>query len=59
MAKALTIAGMSVAGICLLAFGLDLVLGIPFGGVNMMIDIGFIICSGILGYLSWNSFQEL
>ena len=58
MAKALTFAGMAVAGICLLAFGLDLVAGFPFGGANMIIDIGFVVCAGILGYLSWNAFRE-
>ena len=59
MAKALTFAGMGAAGICLLGFGLDLVLGVPFGGANMLIDIGFVVCSGILGYLSWDAYREL
>lgn len=59
MAKALTFGGMAVAGLSLLAFALDLVIGIPFGGENMLIDIGFILCAAILGYLSWNAFREL
>lgn len=59
MAKALTFGGMAVAGLSLLLFTLDLIIGIPFGGENMIIDIGFILCAGILGYLSWNVFREL
>lgn len=59
MAKAMTFGGMAVAGLVLLLFGLDLVSGFPFGGENMLIDIGFVICAGILGYLSWNAFREL
>ncbi|QDU55870.1 hypothetical protein [Aeoliella mucimassa] len=58
MAKALTFAGMAVAGICLLAFGLDLV-GVTFGGQSIIVDLGFMVCSGILGYLSWNAYRDL
>ena len=59
MAKVMTFGGMAVAGLTLLMFGLDLALKFPFGRENVMIDIGFIVCSGILGYLSWNAFREL
>lgn len=59
MAKAMTFGGMAVAGLSLLLFGLDLALGIPFGRANILIDIGFVLCSGILGYLSWNAFSDL
>lgn len=59
MAKAMTFGGMAVAGLSLLLFGLDLIIGIPFGRENMLIDIGFVICAGILGYLSWSAFREL
>ena len=59
MAKALTFGGMAVAGLSVLAFTLDLVLGVPFGGQNMLIDIGFILAGGILGYLSWSAFRDL
>jgi hypothetical protein len=58
MAKAMTIAGMVVAGLLLFAFGFDLVLGFPFGGEQWPMDLGFVVCSGILGYLSWDAFRE-
>ena len=34
MAKAMSIFGMVVAALMLLVFGLDLLIGAPFGGVN-------------------------
>jgi hypothetical protein len=60
MAKAMSIAGMVVAGLLALIFGLDLVpgLGIPFSGVEKVTDIGFLISATILGYLSWNAFRD-
>jgi hypothetical protein len=58
MAKAMSIAGMVVAGLLLFAFCLDIALGIPFGGQQMIMDIGFVVCAGILGYLSWDALKE-
>ncbi|MCO6047718.1 hypothetical protein NG895_27760 [Aeoliella sp. ICT_H6.2] len=59
MAKAMTFGGMAVAGLSLLLFGLDLVAKFPFGRQSILIDIGFVICAGILGYLSWNAYRDL
>ncbi|MGI9457258.1 MAG: hypothetical protein ACR2NU_11905 [Aeoliella sp.] len=59
MAKVMTFGGMAVAGLTALVFGLDLALGIPFGRESMLMDIGFILSAGILGYLSWNTFREI
>jgi hypothetical protein len=58
MPKALCIVGMVVAVLLALLFGLDLGLGIPFGGGSMVMSIGFIVCAAILGYLSWATFRE-
>ena len=58
MPKALTIVGMVVAVLLLLIFALDLLAGVPFGGVSMMMDISFIVCAGILGFLSFTTFRE-
>jgi hypothetical protein len=58
MPKALCIVGMVVAVLLVLLFGLDLGLGIPFGGGSMVMSIGFIVCAAILGYLSWATFRE-
>jgi hypothetical protein len=59
MAKAMTIGGMAVAGLTALVFGLDLVAEFPFQGVNKLMDIGFVLCGLILGYLSWHAFREV
>jgi len=40
MAKAMSIAGMIIAGLLLLVFGLDLAITIPFGRINWMMDAG-------------------
>ncbi|MEW4454037.1 hypothetical protein AB1L30_15295 [Bremerella sp. JC817] len=58
MPKALTIVGMGVAVLLLLIFALDLLAGVPFGGVSWMMDISFIVCAGILGFLAFTTFRE-
>lgn len=59
MSKAMTIAGMVVAGLIGLIFAMDLAVGIPFGGVSPVMDIGALISSAILGYLSWDAFRDV
>jgi len=60
MPKALCIFGTVIAVLLLLVFALDLTIGIPFGGpkVSMLMDIGFIVCSIALGYISWMTLRE-
>ena len=58
MPKALCISGMVVAALLLLVFGLDLVTRFPFGAAIKMMNIGLIISSAILGYLSWTTLRE-
>lgn len=58
MAKAMSIAGMVVAGLLVLAFGADLALSIPFGGADSVTDVGFLVSGAILGYLSWNALRD-
>lgn len=58
MSKALTIVGMVVAVLLLLIFALDAVAGVPFGTVSFSMDIAFIICAGVLGFLSYTTFVE-
>lgn len=58
MAKAMTIAGMVIAGLIGLLFGLDLILGIPFSRASTLVDVVFVISAGVLGYLSWNAFRD-
>jgi hypothetical protein len=58
MARAMSIAGMVIAGLLVLVFGLDLLLKIPFGREDLMMDLGFVVSGAILGYLSWNAMSE-
>jgi len=58
MSKALCYIGIGIAGLLLLVFGLDLGIGVPFGGASMIMDGGFVVCSLILGYLSWTTLRE-
>lgn len=61
MEKKLCIASMVVAGLLLLAFFVDVIIGIPFGGRPdfFLIDIVGILTGGILVYLSWNALKDL
>lgn len=57
MAKAMSIFGMIVSALLLLAFVADLAIGVPFGGVNTMMDIGFAVGSALLAYMSFDAFR--
>jgi len=59
MSKAMTIAGMVVAGFVGLIFALDWVLGIPFATANWKMNLGAILAASTLGYLSYSTFREL
>ena len=59
MSKAMTIVGLVVAALLLLVFGLDLFTGIPFGAEGITMNIGALIASGILAYLSFSTLREL
>jgi hypothetical protein len=59
MAKAMSIAGLLVGSLVALAFAMDLVLGIPFGGEAPFLQrLGLAVCGAIVAYLGWNSMQE-
>jgi hypothetical protein len=58
MAKGLTILAMAVAGLILLLFALDLAIGFPFAKASMMMDVIFVVCATILGYLGWSAFKD-
>jgi hypothetical protein len=61
MEKKLCIASMVVAGLLLVAFLLDLVIGLPFGGspTFLVIDIVGVLVGGMLIYLGWNALRDL
>ncbi|MBT5018586.1 hypothetical protein N9153_03785 [Planctomicrobium sp.] len=59
--KQAVVASMVVAGLVALMAILDMVMGVPFSGSGntFMMDIIFIICSAIVGYLAWDAFREM
>ena len=59
MPKALAISGMIVACLILLVFGADLAVGFPFQKASIQMDILFVICAAMLGYMSWSSFRDV
>ena len=59
MPKALTISGLVVSCLLFLLFGLDLAVGIPFKQEQIAMDIGFMISSLILAYMSWSAHRDL
>ena len=65
MPKALCIAAMVISILVFILFLSDLLLGFasmdnlaPFKGANPVIDIVFVVCAAVLGYLSWSTFRE-
>ncbi len=59
MPKAFCITGAVVAILLLLVFGIDLGIGFPFERQSLLIDIGMVLCSGMLGYVSWATYRTL
>jgi hypothetical protein len=58
MAKALCMVGIVIAVVLFFVFGLDLVVGFPFGQASKTIDMGFVASSVILGVIAWLTFRE-
>ncbi len=59
MPKALTISAMVIAALLFLLFGLDLAIGIPFGQASIVMDVGVLLSSALLGYMSWSVYREI
>jgi len=56
--KVLCIIGMVVAALLLLVFGVDAAVGFPFNQANLLMDISLIVCSLVLGYISWTTMRQ-
>lgn len=54
MSKFLGFAGMVIAGLIAILFVADLAAGIPFERASIAVDVGFIVASLIVAYLSWS-----
>lgn len=53
MSKVMPFAGMVMSGLVAILFLADLAAGFPFRRISIATDIGFIVSSLILAYLSW------
>lgn len=58
MSKAMPFVGMIVSGLVAILFLADLAAGFPFQRVTILADIGFIISSVILAYMSWSIMEK-
>jgi len=56
--KMLPLTGMVVSGLVGILFLADLAAGFPFRRVSVGLDIGFVIASLILAYLSWSVVEK-
>ncbi len=54
MSKLLGFGGMVIAGLIAILFVADLAVGIPFERASLVVDVGFILASLIVAYLSWS-----
>jgi hypothetical protein len=59
MEKWLCLGSMGVAGLLLLLFLVDMILGFPFGGLSVAVDIFAILASGIVLYLAYDAHRDL
>lgn len=57
MGKILCIFGLVIAALLIIFFALDIATGLMQIG-SVIVDVAFIVCAAILGYLSWNAFRE-
>jgi predicted exporter len=58
VSKSVPFVGMVVSGIVGILFLADLAVAIPFSRVSVLADVGFILSSGILAYLSWSTLMS-
>lgn len=60
MEKYMCYGALGVAAVMFLAFLLDLIVGIPFGGSAFMLaDIFGLLASGVVAYLAFNAMRDL
>lgn len=58
MAKVMPFVGMVVSGLVAILFLADLAAGFPFQRVSMLTDVGFLVSSLLLAYLSWSIMRK-
>ncbi len=58
MTKTLPLVGMMIAGLVAVLFVADLAAGFPFQRVSIAADIGFLVSSLIIAYMSWSLLEK-
>ena len=58
MLKAMPFVGMVMSGLVAIMFLADLAAGFPFRRISILTDIGFIVSSGVLAYMSWSIMEK-
>jgi len=58
VAKSMPFFGMIVSGLVAILFLADLAAAFPFRRVSVLTDVGFIVSSGILAYMSWTIMEK-
>ena len=54
MPKLLSLVGLIVSGLVAVLFVADLAAGFPFRRASVLADVGFVLSSLIVAYLSWS-----
>ena len=54
----LPLTGMLVSGLIAILFVADLAAGFPFRRVSIPADVGFLLSSLIVGYMSWSVLEK-
>jgi len=58
VAKLVSIIGMVMSGLVAILFLADLAAGFPFARISVAADIGFVLSSLILAYMSWSIMER-
>ncbi len=59
MEKWFCLGSMGVAGLLSLLFLVDMILGMPFGGVSLIVDILGLLAGGLVCYLAFDAHCDL
>lgn len=58
MSKLVAIVGMIMSGLVGILFLADLAAGFPFQRISIAVDVGFLVSSLVLAYLSWSILER-
>lgn len=58
MSKTLPLTGMMIAGLIAVLFLADLAAGFPFQRVSIAADVGFLVSSLLVAYMSWSLLEK-